>query len=200
MKNGKKITDQATLVIPTLVSRIFDPPVIVTLLTFIGVVKSELSHRGLMTFAILIPFFLGLPLGYFLWSLKTRQVSNWDVTNRKERLVPLAALLGFLTVDLFIISFFDNPFLLNMFFVYFLWTIGFLGITFFWKISGHTGITTLAAGLLTQWFGWEFSLLFLCVPLVAWARIVRSDHTIYQVVAGVLYSLAILAIFSSWVY
>ncbi len=188
------------LLIPTIISRVFDPPVIIPILTCIGVIKSELTHRGMLAFGLLIPIFLGLPLAYFLWSLKTHHVSNWDITKRRERIVPLSILLGFLAMDTFIVSWFDNPFLLNMFFIYFLWTAGFLSITLFWKISGHTGIATLAAGLLALWFGHNFIYAFLFVPLVAWARIVRHDHTPLQVMGGIVYSLVVLAIFSSWVY
>ena len=191
---------EKTLVFATVISRIFDPPVVLSILTIIGVAASDISHRGITALFLLLPLFVGIPLAYFVWLLKTHKIHNLDVSNRKERVRPLIGLLLFLLIDIVVISLFDNPFLLNMFFLYFVWVLGFLLITLVWKISGHTGVATLAAGLLVLWFGREYLPLFVIVPVVAWARIVRHDHTILQVIAGSLYSLIILAIFSSWVY
>lgn len=180
--------------VPTLISRIFDPSVVLSFLTFLGILKSDISHRGIVVFIFLLPIFVGIPLVYFLWLLRTHQIHNIDVTNRKERVKPLFGLLGFLLIDIVVISFFDNPFLLNMFLLYFLWTLGFLAITLYWKISGHSGIATLASLLLIRWYGIYMWPVFFIVLLVSWARIVRRDHTLTQVVAGIIYSLIILEI------
>ena len=57
-----------------------------------------------------------------------------------------------------------------------------------WKISGHASVAALATGLIIQWFGWYWWPILLIVPLVAWARVVRRDHTVGQVIAGAVYS------------
>jgi putative transposase len=190
----KRIQLPKPYLIQTIISRVFDPPVMIALLTILAVSLSDLSRRGVIFFTFLLPFMFGLPLAYFVWKLKTHQVTNWDLTNRKERIYPLLAFLGFLLVDIVIVSVLDNPFLLNVFVLYFLWMLGFFLVTLLFKISGHSGITTLAAGLLILWLGWSFWPVLLAIPLVCWARVTRKDHTILQVVAGVIYSLVILRV------
>lgn len=193
-KKATKIADTSkkSFLIQTVISRVFDPPILIILLTAYAVYLSDLSKRGLIAMTIFIPFLFGLPLAFFLWKMKTHKVSNWDISNRKERIIPLLAMLGFLIVDIVFVSLFDNPLLLNFFVLYFLWLLGFFIITLFWKISGHSGMATLAAGLVIEWLGWQAWPILVIVPLVSWARVTRHDHTIFQVLAGVIYSLVIL--------
>jgi hypothetical protein len=178
--------------IQTILSRIFDPPVVIVFLTVIAVWLSGLSHRGFLFFALLLPVMLGLPLAFFVWRLHTHQVTNWDITNRKERIIPLLAFIVFLFVDLLIISIMQNSFLLHVFILYFFWVVGFFILTLIFKISGHSGMTTLAVGLLLHWFGWSMWPVIAAIPVICWARVTRRDHTLFQVVAGVIYSLVIL--------
>lgn len=185
-----------TYPIQTVISRVFDPPIIIMLLTVYAVLQSNISTQGVMIFTLLVPLLFGIPLAFFVWKLKTHQVSNWDISNRKERIVPLMALLGFLFIDIIIVAIFNNVFLLNVFILYFLWVFGFFVITLVWKISGHTGITTLAAMLLYRWIGPQVWYVFLAVPLVAWARISRKDHTWFQAIAGIVYSVIIVEVWS----
>lgn len=185
-----------TYPIQTTISRVFDPLIVILLLTVYAVLQSSVSTEGMMVFALFIPLLFGIPLAFFVWKLKTHQVSNWDISNRKERIVPLIVLLGFLLLDIIIVSLFDNVLLLNLFILYFLWVFGFFVITLVWKISGHTGITTLAAMLLYKWMGPQAWYVFLAIPLVAWARISRKDHTWLQAVAGIVYSIIIVEVWS----
>lgn len=198
--SAAKLKELHKLLVPTIVSRIIDPPIVIALLTIIGIIKSEFTNLNITELFVMVPVVFGLPIIYFLWTLKSHLVSNWDITNRKERIVPLTFLTFFLALDMALMSFFQNQFLLQMFMLYFLWTLGFLVITLFWKISGHTGIATLALGLLTIWFGPWVLPFFILIPLVAWARIVRHDHTLAQVTTGVLYSSTILAFWYTLVY
>ena len=73
-----------------------------------------------------------------------------------------------------------------------LWFLGFYLITLFWKISGHSGVATLGAFFVIQLFGLAWWPVFLAIPLVSWARVVRRDHTVGQVIAGVGYSIVFL--------
>lgn len=180
----------------TLISRLIDPPFVLAFMTFLTVVKSGLTNRGIFAFGLFVPFLFGLPLAFFVWKIRTHQVSNWDITNRKERIIPLLFFLIFLIVDIIGVSLFDNPLLLNIFVLYFLWVLGFFLVTLFWKISGHTGMITLAVGLLVYWFGyWALPSLVL-IPLVAWARVSRKDHSLLQALAGIIYSLLILQVWN----
>jgi hypothetical protein len=180
---------KSTVLLATIISRIVDPPVVVCVLTLFAITQSDLTRRGVFALSILLPIFVGVPLLYFLWELKTRQVKNWDITNRKERIKPLLIFLLSLLIDIIFIAVLDSSFLLNVFLLYFFWLLGFLIITLFWKISGHTSAAMLGVGVAIIWYGPSMLFLLGVIPLVAWARLVRHDHTPFQLVAGVLYSL-----------
>jgi hypothetical protein len=180
--------------LPTIISRIFDPSIILPALTLLAVSKSGDNHPA---FWILAGGMVVLPLLYFLYKLASHEISNIDISDRKQRIKPLLAMTGFLLVDIIIISLFNNAFLLHLFELYFLWVLGFLGITLFWKISGHSGVSTLAYCLLLQWFGFGVWPFVFVVFLVSWARVARRNHTLLQVSAGIIYSILIFGLWTA---
>lgn len=160
--------------IATLISRIFDPFVMLAVLF------------GLLFYqtAIFVPAFLSMIiLPFFLFTLawKTKFISNWDVSDRRERPKVLWTILAIEVVSSILLkttTAFPELFVL----------LGFTVITYFWKISGHAMAAALTTGTVVANFGWAWWPVLLIVPLVSWARVVRRDHTIGQVVAGALYS------------
>ncbi len=124
---------------------------------------------------VLVPFVL------FVVAVKTKYISNWDVSDRKERpkiLWPLV-IIELVCVGIFqLYSFLPIVAILT----------GFVVITHFWKISGHAMCAALASGILVKTFGISLWPVLLIVPLVCWARVVRRDHTLLQVFAGSAYA------------
>ena len=57
------------------------------------------------------------------------------------------------------------------------------------KISMHAAAITGFACLLVLIYGYKFIILFLLVPLVAWARIKTRNHTFSQTIAGSVFAL-----------
>lgn len=182
--------------LPTIISRLFDPLVVMSVATLVAISKSGLPVADVSVLAI--EFFLlmlGVPVIILSWAVRTGRVTNWDISRRSERPKALFLLLLLGLINLLVVSFFKNPQLTWLFALYEIWLLGFSGITLFWKISGHTGTTSLAVGLLLSTLGLQWWPIILAIPLVGWARIIRRDHTIAQVVCGVLYSVTILFIF-----
>jgi hypothetical protein len=62
----------------------------------------------------------------------------------------------------------------------------FLEVTFRWKISLHTGVSSAAVVFLMFVFGFEWGWLFLVVLLVGWARVAMKKHTRNQAITGAL--------------
>lgn len=179
-----------------IISRIFEPPVVMGIIVTLAALKSGLSGTDLIRFLlILYIFILGLPVFLFIWLLKTGRVSDWDMKKRKERIVPLFAMLGLVAADIGIVSYFGNATMLMLFIFFFIWLLGFFLITLFFKISGHTSVATLAAGLLFYWYGMPAVLLFFIPPLVGWARVAGKRHTPNQVIAGAAYSTAMVYVY-----
>ena len=168
--------------IATIISRIFDP-----FIMFAVVILILLSHTR-----VFIPAFICIvvvPFVLFCIAWKMKFVSDWDVSNRQER----PKLFWPLTViEIINIVVFKLWFLIPMIVAF----AGFSLITHFWKISGHAFASALATGILVSRFGWQWWPILLIVPLVAWSRVMRKNHTITQVIIGALY--AWLLVFASY--
>lgn len=184
----------------TVISRIIDPPIILPLVTILGIARSDIAVERLPLVWAFTSLFIIVPIISALWLLKKHIITNWDITNRKERIRPLLILSIFLAICYVGTMVFHHAYLTSLVGLYLVWMIGFLMITLVWKISGHTSISALAIGLILLWYGAEFTLLLALLPIIAWARYIRKDHTALQLIAGILYSFGLLAIFSRWVY
>ena len=172
----------------TVISRVFEPALTIALVFIAGAVHAGLSPIASVSGLAIV---LGPTLVYRFWLKKARGI-DWDIKHREQRVGPFLALLGFLAVAI-LIAWVVEPRLLWMFGIFFVWTVGFCIITASWtKISGHTGGNALAGGLMVFWYGWQWWPVLLSVPIVAWARVVRGDHTIAQVVQGAVYSWGLL--------
>ena len=183
----------------TIISRVFEPYIVVLALAVIGAMHAGLQGGTLATY--LLFFILGIMLPIFVfrvWLVKKKGLT-WDIHERKKRIKPLLALIAFVLLDYVLIAQWHNTVLSQLFLIFLVWVIGFFVVTLFWKISGHAGTIALATGLIISWFGWGWWPVILTVPLVAWARVVRRDHTILQVIAGALYSWVLLVVFDYWI-
>jgi small-conductance mechanosensitive channel len=160
--------------IATVVSRIFDPFIMLAVVFVVLV-----SHTQ-----VFVPAFVSMvlvPLVLYIIAWKTKFVSNWDMSDRRERPKILWPLV---VIEVICISVFQLSSIIPMLAA----IIGFAIITQFWKISGHAMGAALATGTIVARFGWGWWPVLLIVPLVCWARVVRRDHTIWQVIAGAAYS------------
>lgn len=180
----------------SIVSRIFDP-----VMSMAGVLAIALLRSG-VSWPITLIWLLVLvvpPIIARLWALRHHGL-DWDIKDRRRRIVPFVILLVMIACDLVLLKFFSPVALFRLFLFFFLWTAGFLFITAFaTKISGHAAGNALAAGLIVLWYGWQWWPILLIVPLVGWARVVRRDHTIPQVIMGALYSWVLLVVFDYWI-
>lgn len=164
--------------IATIISRVFDPFIMLAVV-FGAVLWQTPSFIPAGICMVLIPFVL------FVIAVKTKYISNWDISDRKERpkiLWPLV-IIELVCVGIFqLFSFLPVVAML----------IGFVVITHFWKISGHAMCAALASGILVKTFGISLWPVLLIVPLVCWARVIRRDHTLLQVIAGTVYTWGLL--------
>jgi hypothetical protein len=193
MKQKKLPPRTRSYIISTVVSRVFDPFLILALTTGLMIWESSLSmvskyiFMGIVLCVMILP-----PIVLLLWAIAHKHISDWDISNRSERPIGFIVvfLLGFLNI--IIVNAFGDSTLTNLFIMYQLWMAGFMCITFLWKISGHTGTLALATGLLVLKAGIEWWPVLLCVPVLAIARVVRKNHTPAQAILGGLYSWGIL--------
>lgn len=172
-----------------LISRVFEPTIVLGVLVIVGALQAGLQGGTLLLFLLEVFLVMVLPVTLLrLFLVITKRMSDWDIRQRQERIIPLTILLGLVALDYVLVLSWHSRGLTQLFGLFLGWLIGFTAITFFWKISGHASVTALAGGLVLRWFGWQWWPVLLIVPLVSWARVARGDHTAGQVVVGALYS------------
>lgn len=177
--------------IATFISKLFEPALLIPVSFVLCAMRSGLSAQPSLLWMIV---FTCPMLLYRVWAKKSKGL-DWDMHKRESRIEPFTYLLGYLALTTLIIWIFE-PLLLPIITLYCVWTVGFFIITALWtKISGHVGGDTLAIGMILQWFGNSFWPLLFIIPLMAWARVVRKDHTLFQVMLGASYSTLVLVVF-----
>jgi membrane-associated phospholipid phosphatase len=172
----------------TIITRIFEPVVILPLTAVIGFLQTPRSMEEIIQFLLI--FFVGMifpPIALLLYAIKIKKITNWDITERKERIIPIIVLLCLLIIDDVVLYLFGYTDTCMVFVVFTFFLLGFFIITQKFKISMHTGANAFATGFFLYWFGLPYWPVLLIVPLVGWSRVVRKNHTIAQVITGALY-------------
>jgi hypothetical protein len=141
--------------------------------------------------ALILTVTVVIPGSYFLISWYKRERTDWDIHTREMRL-PLFVVVTVSQAIGVIAAYLTNrhplaEILLGLWLVAALFAI----ITFYWKISVHTGvnatIVVLFSLFIEPWWG-----LLVIVGLVGWARVVDHDHTPWQVTVGGLLPVTLL--------
>jgi len=67
-------------------------------------------------------------------------------------------------------------------------------ISYFWKMSMHSSMVTFFTLMIVYIFGWSWWPIFLLIPLVWWSRLILYRHTIWQLLGGAIFSIALVSI------
>lgn len=166
------------------VSQIGSPPVLG--LTGILLVGSAL---GFSQFWPLILFYgsltLLLPLGFVLWLLQQGKVSDYNLTRREERFLPMLVSIATALFGWLYLSQVQAPgLLLALAATNLAQSVVYLLITLRWKVSIHSAVAAGLAVLGSAVAGGTVWLLVLAVPLIAWSRVALRRHTLAQTVVG----------------
>jgi hypothetical protein len=176
------------------VSFIFNPALTIPLVFLLMVFKSELTFNQLrIVLPLLFLVDVVLPATTFFLSLKKGWLSDWEITRRSQRVNFFLVLSFFLLLGTVICLVFGNKLLgsLHLIFnlAFFLATL----VTIFWKISIHMLVDTVVIGLINFLFAGHFYL-YLLLPVIAWSRYVRHQHTPGQLLAGFLLALIVTSL------
>jgi membrane-associated phospholipid phosphatase len=177
-----------------LVSRLFDPivetPFILFLATQMG--QTQRPWWQLLLLSFLLVYFL--PYFTFIFSLKKKWISDFDITKRQERYGLFILIFISILVLLLLLYLLQEQTLFNFYLKIILPVFIFFIITFFWKISGHMLVNTILILLLYLYFNKSIIIIMGLFMLVAvgWSRLTLRKHTLSQVIAGILLPLTIL--------
>ncbi len=167
-----------------IVSRILDPvwEIPIGILMAIGFAVTEgLRWRFL---GVLLFIDAVVPFIFFLIMLRHKQIVNWDMQKRGERIpiyvfTLLCHLAGlWLTLELGKIE------LASVLGVFYVIGLAFGLITLRWKISLHAGVNAVLFTAVNIFYGFNYLWLYGLLALVMWARVYQRHHTWEQVIAG----------------
>lgn len=171
-------------------SLLLQVPVLAVALIIILVWSGVLPPQDLSWIFVTLLFLSLLPLLYGAFVYKTKRISNTEITERGERLVPFFVITciygGYLLVTVLLAA----PEIFKTLAVYF-FALAFLlsVVTIFWKVSVHTAGVTQFVLLLTILIGSQALILSPLIILTAWLRIKMKSHDIWQVLGGIVVAL-----------
>lgn len=182
--------------IARLISNILAPATIsVPMILLIAFYQARNVVSALL-YALLTLLFLSVgPFVYILIGVRQGKLSDVDVSKRSERVGPF--IFGLISVCLgwfaLILTHAPNA-LITVLIVTVISGLVMMIITLWWKISLHASSMAGAATMLTVFYGAAMLPTFALLVLVSWSRVVLRRHTLAQVVAGSLLSIALSAV------
>ena len=172
---------------PLLVSWIFEPMVVLFVICMFAGLHYGLTGWEMGMYGAYISVFT-IFIGVTRYILAKRAKTNWDLSDRKKRIVPLFVLAGVFLVNYFIIHAFGNDGLSRYFGLWLASIIGFSLLTTRIKISGHMAVLTMMAVTIIAWYGIWAAPVLITIPFVSWSRIILGLHTPFEVAGGILFT------------
>lgn len=171
-------------ILAEVISRVFDPvweiPAAIVLAVMFAM-QEGLRWR----FLGLLLFIDGIvPFIFFLTMLQHKQIRDWDIQNRRERIPLYAFTLMCHLGGIWLAHELGKAELVAVLSVFYLVAIVFAGITTFWKISLHTGVNAVLITAIVLFYGPQYAWLYLTLALVTWARVYQKHHTLSQALSG----------------
>jgi len=146
-----------------------------------------------IVYAFIALFFLSIgPLIYVVIGVRTGKLSDLDISRRSQRAGPFLFGIISTSIGLLVLSLVHGPKDLQTALILTAISAVILMVTtLWWKISIHASTMAGAATMLTVLYGMALLPSFLLLVLVSWSRVVLRRHTVAQVVAGSLLSIAL---------
>lgn len=143
----------------------------------------------------------GLPMLYVLVGIRKDWVSDLELSRREDRPRFILVSVSSDILALVLLRWGGAPRLVwALALVYAALGVTMFTISNFWKISLHMVSVSGFATLLVYAFGRWAAVMYLALPLVAWARLYRKKHTPAQLVAGALAGLGITWAVLGWLH
>lgn len=183
-KNGMWLNREMKKIFAEVISRVLDPvweiPIAI-MLAIVFAVREGLRWRflGLILFIDAV-----VPMIFFLTMLYHKQIKDWDMQNRVERIPIYIFTLICHMGGLWLAHELGKTQLVLILLVYYVIGVVFVGVTSRWKISIHAGVNAVLITSLNMFYGWQYAWLYGLLYLVMWARVYQKHHTWAQVCWG----------------
>lgn len=180
-----------------LISWVFEPMIVLFVLCMLAGWHYGLTGWAMGTYVAYVSVFTVI-IGLTRYILAKRAKTNWDLSDRKKRIVPLFVMAGIFCANLLVINLFGNEGLVRYFGMWLVSIIGFSVLTLLIKISGHLSVLTMATATMIAWYGIWTAPVLIIIPLVSWSRIALGRHTPVEVVGGIVYAVLIVLMGNAW--
>ena len=170
------------------VSEVFSPLLVNAVLLFvIALHRAPSLVVGLKWAAIAITFVTLIPQAIIVLGVRRNRLSDRHVRVRAQRPVLIVLALLSIVVGLGILAALHaSRELLALLAAMLVGLVVTLLVTLFWKVSLHTSTFAGAVTILVIAFGPVFALLYPLIVLIGWARVELGDHSLAQVIAGMV--------------
>lgn len=168
------------------ISNIFNPYYLsVPFFLFVAIATSDNLIMALVYWLVSAAFFSFLPAWDIGRRISRGSVSDPHIDRREDRIRPFMFSLFSAVAGLAAIYLVGAPVEMRAI----SWSVVILGvfitlITVFWKVSLHAAGITATTFILTALYGPVVLPVFICIPVVLWARYVLNKHTPAQLLAG----------------
>jgi hypothetical protein len=182
-------------VLARFISNLLSPPAVGLLTAIAFIVYTVPQPQPVLVWLVWgLPLIIIPPLAYVVRLVRTGQLDDIHMPDRRSRLKPLAVMIGWGGTCMLLLYLWGAPLILiEVMLVTIAYLLVMSIVTLFWKISFHSSAITAAASIgivvgdVTT--GWSMAALIL-IPVIGWARIRLRRHTWRQVCAGCLVGLA----------
>ena len=150
---------------------------------------------ALLYTCLILVFLTFGPMVYVLVGVRKGKLTDADVSVRSQRFGPF--LFGIISalIGLAVLFFTHSPKnLQTLLLITVISGIVMFIITLWWKISIHASSLAAAATLLTALYGRLMLIAFVLLIVVCWSRVILRRHTLGQVIAGSLVSIALTSL------
>ncbi|NTU97329.1 MAG: hypothetical protein HGA62_05900 [Chlorobiaceae bacterium] len=189
-----------TLRFANLVSWVISP-IVVAPLAYMAVVLLGYGHRpeNLACLMVLFASSTVIPMLLIYGLKKTGKVSDYNITFREQRFLPLLVLVAVNVLGYEFMLQLHPPRLLSGILLFnAVNTVFILLVTLQWKISIHLFTYASAVALLFVKFGYQALWLLPVVPLLMWSRIVLKAHNFMQTLVGSIVGFAVVFMELKW--
>ena len=172
-------------------------PFLLPLASILLIVRMSVAttQQGLLWMVIVILFASVLPMLFILLLFRRGQLSDFRLTVREQRAIPLIFALVSALVGIGILYFLDVP--REIVWLCIACVINGVVLTLItqvWKISFHSGVAAGCMTGLVTLISSQFVYLFILLPFIAWARVHRKRHTYLQTIIAAPIAVASTAV------
>ena len=175
------------------VSLMASPPILVSLATFMTAHSAPDPFAWRWASAYVLIAVLA-PLGFLLWEFLLGDVSDIDIPERRQRLVPQIFTVACMLTALVLLRLSPAPDRMSLVGgLFLLQAVVIFAITLRWKISVHCA-TAAGVGVIIWVLSGAALPLLLGAPAVIWSRLRLDRHTLGQALAGAALGIAIFGL------